>query len=59
MPGFNTLKDYVDYDVRTHHTNTDFPERIREADLRQSAVVLAVFAYHAAMREARLPKPVS
>ena len=59
MPGFNTIKDYQDYDVRTHHTNTDFPERIREQDLRQSAIVLAVFAYQAAMREGKLPKPVS
>jgi carboxypeptidase Q len=59
MPGFNTIKDYADYDVRTHHTNTDFPERIAEQDLKQSAIVLAVFAYQAAMREGKLPKPVS
>lgn len=55
MPGFTTVKDYVDYDVRTHHTNTDFYERVSEDDLKQSAVVLASFLYHAAMRDARLP----
>jgi carboxypeptidase Q len=57
VPGYNTIKDYVDYDVRTHHTNTDFPERIRDEDLMQSAIVLAVFAYNAAMREGPLPAP--
>jgi hypothetical protein len=55
VPGYNTLKDYVDYDVRTHHTNTDFPERIAENDLKQSAIVLAIFAYSAAMHEGALP----
>jgi hypothetical protein len=59
LPGFNTLKDYADYDVRTHHTNTDFYERVSEPDLQQSAIVLAVFAYHAAVREGRLPRPPS
>ena len=57
VPGYNTLKDYVDYDVRTHHTNTDFPERISEDDLRQSAIVLATFAYNAAMHDGPLPAP--
>jgi len=55
VPGYNTIKDYVDYDVRTHHTNTDFPERVSEDDLRQSAVVLAMFAFNAAMHEGPLP----
>ncbi|HEX9754214.1 MAG TPA: M20/M25/M40 family metallo-hydrolase [Gemmatimonadales bacterium] len=55
VPAFNTLKDYVDYDVRTHHTNADFFERVRERDLQQSAIVLAAFAYHAAMRDGPLP----
>lgn len=56
LPGFTAIKDYVDYDVRTHHTNTDFYERVREADLKQSAIVLASFLYHAAMREGPLPR---
>jgi hypothetical protein len=59
MPGFTAIKDYVDYDVRTHHTNTDFFERVNEEDLKQSAVVLASFLYHAAMREAPLPRPAA
>jgi carboxypeptidase Q len=55
VPAFNAIQEYRDYDVRTHHTNQDFHERVAEEDLKQSAVVLAVFAYHAAMREGRLP----
>lgn len=53
--GFNPVQDYVDYDVRTHHTNMDTFERVKEQDLRQASVVLASFAYHAAMRVERLP----
>jgi Zn-dependent M28 family amino/carboxypeptidase len=56
VPAFNTLKDYADYDVRTHHTNADFFERVRDRDLQQSAIVLAAFAYHAAMRDGPLPR---
>jgi hypothetical protein len=56
LPGFNTVQDYVDYDVRTHHTNTDFYERLKPDDLRQAAIVLATFAYHAAMREEKIPR---
>ena len=59
IPGFTTLKDYRDYDVRTHHTNTDFYERVSEKDLKQSAIVFAVFAWHAAMRNEKIPRPVT
>ncbi len=55
MAGFNPVQDYVDYDIRTHHTNMDTYERVKEQDLKQSAVILASFAYHAAMRAERLP----
>ena len=44
LPGFNPVQDYVDYDVRTHHTNVDTYERVREADLKQAAIVMASFA---------------
>ena len=60
LPGFNTLQDYTDYDVRTHHTNADFYERLRPEDLQQASAVLAVFLYHAAMRDGKIPRaPVS
>ena len=56
LPAFNPVQDYVDYDVRTHHTNVDSYERVREADLKQAAVVMATFAYHAAMRAEKMPR---
>lgn len=55
LPGFTAIKDYVDYDVRTHHTNVDFYERVKEEDLKQSAIVMAVFAWQAANRAEKLP----
>ncbi len=57
MPGFNPVQDYVTYDVRTHHTNVDTYERIREEDLKQNAIVLAWFVYSAAMTDERVPRP--
>jgi carboxypeptidase Q len=59
LPGFNPVQDYADYDVRTHHTNVDTFERVREADLKQAAVILASFAYHAAMRNEKFPRPAA
>ena len=56
IPGFNTVQDYTDYDVRTHHTNMDTFERLSEADLMESAIVLATFVYHAAMRDEKIPR---
>jgi hypothetical protein len=59
IAGFNAIQDYVTYDVRTHHTNVDTYERVREDDLKQNAVVLAWFAYNAAMTDERLPRPAA
>ena len=56
IPGFNTVQDYTDYDVRTHHTNMDTFERLSEADLMESAILLATFVYHAAMRDEKIPR---
>lgn len=58
IPGFQAVQDYVNYDVRTHHTNVDFAERIDPAALRQASVVMASVLYQAAMREGTFPKPV-
>lgn len=55
MAGFNPVQDYVDYDVRTHHTNMDTFERVKPDDLKQCAMVLASFAYHAAIRAEKIP----
>jgi carboxypeptidase Q len=56
VPAFTTIQQYTNYDVRLHHTNTDFYENISEQDLQQSATVLAVFAYQAAMRNEPFPR---
>ena len=58
VPGFNPIQDYVDYDVREHHTNADTPERIKVDDLKQNAIVLASVIYHAAMRTQPIPSAV-
>jgi hypothetical protein len=57
ITGFNPIQDYSTYDVRTHHTNVDTPERVREEDLKQNAAVLAWFTYNAAMTDEKLPRP--
>lgn len=56
LPGFNVIKDFDAYDERTRHTNADFPERMNADELKQSAIVLATFAWHAAMRNDRIPR---
>jgi hypothetical protein len=57
VPGFNPVQDYTNYDVRIHHTNMDTIERMNPNDLKEAAIVLAAFAYNAAMRDALMPRP--
>lgn len=57
IPGFQAVQEYVNYDVRTHHTNMDTSERIDPNALKQAATVMAVVLYQAAMREGTFPKP--
>ena len=56
LPGFNTIQDYAEYDTRVHHTNMDFYERVDLQGLKQASVVLASFAYSAAMRDGAFPR---
>ena len=56
LPGFQAVQSYVGYDVRTHHTNADFVERIAPDALKQAAVVAATVLYHAAMRDQKMPR---
>jgi carboxypeptidase Q len=58
VPGFNPVQDYVDYDVRLHHTNADTSERVDLQDVKQNAVVLASFLYHAANRAEMIPTTI-
>jgi carboxypeptidase Q len=56
LPAFQFIQDEADYSTRTHHTNLDVYDRLQKNDLMQAAVVLATFAYDAAMRPERLPR---
>ncbi|HLK64976.1 MAG TPA: M20/M25/M40 family metallo-hydrolase [Bryobacteraceae bacterium] len=57
IPGFNPIQDYLNYDVRTHHTNMDTAERLDVKDISQAAVVMAWYAYNTAMADKKLPRP--
>ena len=56
LPGFNVIKDFDGYDERTRHTNADYPERMSEDELKQSAIVMATFAWQAAVRDQKIPR---
>jgi carboxypeptidase Q len=56
IPGFQFIQDPMDYGTRTHHSNMDTYERLQPADLKQMAVVEAIFVYNAAMREQMIPR---
>ena len=56
IPGFQFIQDDLDYESRTHHSNQDVYERLQPGDLRQAAVVEAIFVYNAAMRDQMLPR---
>jgi hypothetical protein len=56
LPGFQFVQDPLEYSSRTHHTNLDVYERAIPEDLMQNAVIIASFAYQAAMRDAMMPR---
>ncbi|MGE5277659.1 MAG: M20/M25/M40 family metallo-hydrolase [Acidobacteriota bacterium] len=56
LPGFQFIQDELEYETRTHHTNLDTYERLQRQDLMQAAVVVACFAWEAAMRPEMLPR---
>jgi carboxypeptidase Q len=56
LPGFQFIQDDTEYSTVTHHTNLDVYDRLQKDDLMQASVVVASFAYHAAMRDALLPR---
>ena len=56
IPGFQFIQDPMDYDSRTHHSNMDTYERLQPADLKQLAIVEAIFVYNAAMRDKMIPR---
>jgi carboxypeptidase Q len=56
LPGFQFIQDPLNYDSKTHHTNLDVYEEVLPDDLKQASVIMASFVYHAAMRDAMLPR---
>jgi len=56
IPSFQWIQDPLEYMTRVHHTNMDVYDHLAPADLIQSAVVVACFVYHTAMREEMLPR---
>jgi len=59
IPGFQFIQDPIEYETRTHHSNMDVYDRLQSDDLKQMAVIVASFAYEAAMRDQMLPrKPI-
>src|SRR5690606_13688378 len=59
LPGFQFIQDRLDYFTNVHHTHLDTWDHVEPEDLKQAAAIVASFAWHAAMREERMPrKPV-
>jgi carboxypeptidase Q len=56
LPGIGTMLDPIEYGTHTWHTNLDTFERVIEADLQQSAIVIAAAVYQLAMRDDLLPR---
>lgn len=60
LPGFQFIQDPIEYMdgtfFGTHHTDVDTYDRLQREDLMQAAVVIATFAYNAAMRDELLPR---
>jgi carboxypeptidase Q len=55
LPGFQFIQDELEYDGTTWHTSMDVLDRVVEDDLRQSAIIMAAFAYSAATSAEPLP----
>ena len=56
LPGFQFIQDPIEYDTRTHHSNMDVYERVQEEDMKEASVIMAAFAYNAAMRDQMFPR---
>jgi hypothetical protein len=54
LPGFQFLQDRIP--GTGGHTNLDFFDTIQADDLMKNAVVMASYAYHAAVNETRVPR---
>ena len=55
-PASSSCRIRLEHGSRTHHTNLDVYERAIPDDLTQNAIIIATWAYHAAMRDQPLPR---
>ena len=53
LPGFQFLQDGVGFGG---HSNMDVFDMLVQDDLKKNAVIMASFAYHAAMSDQRIPR---
>ncbi len=59
LPAFQFIQDQLEYSTRTHHSTMDVYDRAQPEDLKQASIIMAAFAYNAAMRDEKFPrKPV-
>jgi Zn-dependent M28 family amino/carboxypeptidase len=56
IPGFQFIQDPIEYGTRTWHTTMDVYDRAQDEDMKQAAVLMAAFAYNAAMRNEKFPR---
>ncbi|HEY4208989.1 MAG TPA: M20/M25/M40 family metallo-hydrolase [Puia sp.] len=56
LPGFQFIQDEIEYNTRTHHSNMDTYDHLREDDLKQMATIVAAFVYNTAQRDEKLPR---
>ena len=56
LPGFQFVRDFMEFSTRTAHTNMDLFDHLIEDDLKQSAAVAASLIYAAAMRNEKIPR---
>jgi len=56
LPGFQFLQDRIP--GTGGHTNLDYLDTIQPEDLMKNAVIMASYAYHAAMSDERVPRKI-
>lgn len=56
LPGFQFIQDDIEYFSRTWHSTMDVYDRVQADDVKQASIIMAAFAYNAAMRDERLPR---
>ncbi|MEK7723501.1 MAG: M20/M25/M40 family metallo-hydrolase, partial [Acidobacteriota bacterium] len=60
LPGFGFIQDplnyFLDFGLRTHHTNQDKLDAVNPDNMKQAATVIAAFVYQTAMMDEKIPR---